>query len=229
MNDSRLFRVGASGGIIFVIMQMVAQGMIQVGGMEPSFTASASEVTRFFTSRDPTLVQIGDYVSALSFVAFIWFLGALRSTLRDAEGESGWLADVAFGCGLISSAISVIGGWSLAFFRVGNGLDPETARLIFDLGNFAFASTWVLLAGMLFAVGAVALRTGAMPRWLGWGSLLLGLGLLAGRAAWTSQAAFTPYVLYWVWLISASVMLMRGAVKRREAHQRGRGVAVSTG
>ncbi len=156
MNDTRLFRAGASGGIIFVLMQMVAQGMIQVGGVEPSFTAAATEISDFFASRDPVLVQIGDYISALSFVAFIWFLGALRSALRDAEGDSGWLADVAFGCGLISSAISVIGGWSLAFFRVGNGLDPQTARLIFDLRNFAFASTWVMLAGMLFAVGAVA-------------------------------------------------------------------------
>lgn len=211
MKKGSMFRLGAAGGIIFVAMQMIAQGMIQVGGAEPPFTASAGEILDFFAARDPLLSQLGGYTSALSFVPFIWFLGAMRSVLRGIEGEGSWMSDVAFGCGLISTAISVIGGWDLAIFRIGEGLDPQIARLGFDLGNFAFASTWVMLGGMLLAVGTLAFRPGAMPRWVGWASLVIAVGLLGARFVWTSQVAFVPYVLYWIWLIGMSVALLRSA------------------
>jgi len=207
-------QIGAAGGIVFVVLQLVSQALIQAGGSEPAFEASAAEIETFFMNRNIQLALTGGYLSVLSIVVFFWFLGALWARLRRAEGEPGWLSLVAFASGLAGmAAILGSGGWELAILRLGQGLEAETLRLLFDLGNFAFAAYWVGLAGMLLAAGVVAIRDGALPRWLGWFGLLVAVALLAVRAVWftASGAKFLPYALFWVWLIAASISLIRRA------------------
>jgi hypothetical protein len=207
---ARLKKFGALAAIAFPVMQMVSQGLIQIGGVEPSFAAPAPEIVSFFEARNPTLFSIGGYVSLLSIVAFLWFLGALWDELRGVEGGSGWLSVVAVASGLVAVAtIASPGGWPLAVFRIDEGLDPQIARLLFDQGNLNFANYWVALGSMLLAVGLIARQSNRFPRWMGWGSLVIGLGLLAARAFWTSAIAFTPYLLFWLWLILFGVMLLR--------------------
>lgn len=205
-----LKKYGAIAAIAFPILQMVAQGFIQVGGMEPSFAAPASEIVTFFQNRDPVLANIGGYISILSLVAFLWFLGALWDEMRTAEGGHGWLSVIAVGSGLVTAA-TLLGsnGWPLAIFRIEEGLDPQMARFLFDEGNMTFANIWVSLGSMVLAVGLVALSTDRFPKWLGWGSVVLALGLFLARLVWTSSAAFAPYVLFWVWMIALGVILLR--------------------
>jgi uncharacterized membrane protein len=45
--------------------------------------------------------------------------------------------------------------------------------------------------------------------WLGWTGLVVGVGLVVARIFWTSTVAFTPYVLFWVWLVAISVVMIR--------------------
>ena len=207
-------QVGAAGGIVFVVLQLLSQALIQAGGSEPAFEASAAEIETFFMNRNIQLALTGGYLSVLSIVAFFWFLGALWARLRRAEGEPGWLSLVAFASGLAGmAAILGSGGWELAILRLGDGLEAEILQLLFDLGNFAFAAYWVALAGMLLAAGVVTIRDDALPRWLGWFGLLVAVALLAVRAVWftASGAKFLPYALFWVWLIAASISLIRRA------------------
>lgn len=209
-------QIGALGGIAFVILQLASQALIQVGGMEPAFDAQAAEIVDFFMNRDPGLARAGAFLSVLSAIALLWFLGALWAALRRHEGEPAWLSLVAFGAGLAGTATLLGaggGGWELALLRLEEGLSPETARLLFDQGNLNFATFGVTLAGMLLAASAVTLRDGGLPRWLGWLGLAVAVGLLAVRAAWATDAGvkFLPYVLFWVWLIAASVALVRRA------------------
>ncbi len=203
MNNARWGQIGAAGGIVFVVLQMAAQALIQVGGAEPPFDAPA----------DTIAFALGDYLSTLSLIAFLWFLGSLWNTLRRAEGEPAWLSFVAAASGLmIVAAVSAGGGWALAVFRKDEGLDPQVARLLFDQGNFAFANAWAMLASLSLATGVVSIRTGALPRWLGWSGVLIAGGLLAARAVWASSGlVFVPFGLCYLWLIATSVVLIRRA------------------
>jgi hypothetical protein len=56
MSKKRWEQIGASSGIIFLVVQFLAQGLIQVGGSEPSFNASAEEILDFFLIRDRLLL-----------------------------------------------------------------------------------------------------------------------------------------------------------------------------
>jgi len=115
---------------------------------------------------------------------------------------------------LVAAAVTLGGGgWALAIFRMEEGLDPVMAQMLFDQGNFTFAQLWVPLAAMLLATGIITLRDGAFSKWFGWYSLIVSLALLVSRAFWAAAggAAFTGYVLFWLWLIIASILLIRGA------------------
>jgi hypothetical protein len=211
MNPShRLKKFGAIAAIAFPVLQMAAQGFFQVGGMEPSFAAPANEILAFFESRNPVLFTIGGYIFILSLVAFLWFLGALWDELSTAEGGSGWLSLITVGSGLVVAAnLAGPGSWPLAVFRTGEGLDPQIARLLFDQGNLNFANIWVALGSMVLAAGLIMRHSDRFPRWLGWSSIVLAIGLLLARAVWTLAVAFAPYVLFWVWMISLGVIFLR--------------------
>jgi hypothetical protein len=212
VRNMNLKKYGAIAAIAYPVLQMVAQGFIQVGGMEPSFAAPAEEIVTFFQNRDPALVEIGGYLSLLSLVAFLWFLGALWDELRTAEGGSGWLSVIAVGSGLVTAA-TLLGsnGWPLAVFRIEEGLDPQLARFLFDEGNIAFANIWVSLGSMVLVVGFIAASTDRFPKWIGWGSVILALGLFLARLVSTTSIAFAPYVLFWVWMIVLGVLFLRRA------------------
>jgi hypothetical protein len=173
-------------------------------------------------ARNSQLFALGDYLSTLSLIAFVWFLGSLWSALRRAEGEPAWLSLVALASGLmIVAAASAGSGWPLAVFRRDQGLDPQIARLLFDQGNFAFANAWTMLASLSLATGIVSIRTQAFPRWLGWAGVLIAGGLLAARAVWASSGlVFVPFGLCYLWLIAISIVLIRRASEnpQRAAH-----------
>ncbi|MFO7538219.1 MAG: hypothetical protein R6X32_09180 [Chloroflexota bacterium] len=51
---------------------------------------------------------------------------------------------------------------------------------------------WVALGSMVLAAGLVMRHSNRFPRWLGWSSLVLAVGLLLARAVWTLAIAFAP-------------------------------------
>jgi len=148
-------------------------------------------------------------------IPLLGFLAVLRGVLRRAEGEAGWLTLVATGAGLLFLALVAEGGfWQIALFRA-DGLDPRTARLLFDLGNFSFAMQWVMVGALAFSVGVIGIRFGAFPAWLSWLGVALGISLVVARLFWASDAAVIPYTLFWAWLVALSVLIFR----RAGAHQ----------
>jgi hypothetical protein len=209
MTEGRLQRFAALGGMLFVLLQMAGQGLIQVGGAEPAFTAPADEILRFFLQRDTTLFAIGGYLSALSFVPYFWFLGALWAFMRGAENGTNWLSITAIASGLVMPAISILGGWELAMLRLGENIDPGMVRQLFDAGNYAFAGVWIPAGSMVLAVSALGLLSGNLPRWFAWFGLATGLALFAARAVWTMQVAFIPYTMLWLWMIAMSLFMVR--------------------
>lgn len=177
--SNKLHQIGAAGGLIFVVLQVIAQGLLQIGGVEPPFRASTDAIMAFFTSRNSQLVEISAFLDGISLIAFLWFLGALWATLREAEGESAWLSLIVVISGVMGMAtVYAPGGWQLAIFRINDGLDEQVARLLFDSGNLAFANLWIFMASLLLAYAAVTLRTGVLPRWTGWAGIVIGVGLL---------------------------------------------------
>jgi hypothetical protein len=61
----------------------------------------------------------------------------------------------------------------------------------------------------VFAVGIIAFKSERFPGWIGWGSIILAIGLLLARWVWTSSIAFAPYVFFWIWMIAMGITTLR--------------------
>jgi len=216
MSNNLWQRLGAASGIVSVI---ILTGRDFIPSRE--YGTAAEEIAR--TCATITTPQTVDVVNSLislmgilGFLGFLFFFGSLWSALRRAEGDDGWLAAAAFGGGLLSLAILFSGG-TISFAAHSNacaGIDPQLWQVLHDVGGGAFFISFFPLAVLLAASAVVAIRFGALPRWLGWMSAFVALTLLVGGIAgidYAREDAGLPYLLFEFWTVITSIVLMRRA------------------
>jgi len=186
-------RLGGAWGIVYVVLLL---GGPSIGGPN---------------------IQLAFLMEILAFLFFLFFLGNLSSALRGAEGSNGWLSATAFGAGLMSVTIKVASAAPILAlrYRTGNGLDPLLARTLQDINDASFYLSFFPLAVLLAAFAIVVIRSGALPKWLGWIAAAVGLafivGGMSGSADLQSEWAGIPMILFTLWVIMVSVALMRRA------------------
>lgn len=180
--------------------------------------ASAQEISDFLAANGSA-----QRTQALLFVlgsgALIWFLGALRSFLSGAEGDSGNLANVAFAAGVGSTILTLAALSFQAGLTLGAGGEALPALVAVMTVLFSVAN--LPLAVMLLAVAILAFRTRALPAWLAWLSVaaaatqtvpLFGLLAESGPLAFDGAVSvYLPYPLYVAWLGCTSFVLFRRA------------------
>jgi hypothetical protein len=154
------------------------------------------------------------YLVALGAVFSVWFLATVRTVVRRAEGAEGRLASTAYGAGLLSVALFVVGSVAMTpvaseligdkAFRYDPALDYHLSQLAGSVSYLTLASAGILAAGLLGAVAVATLRTGLYPRWFGIAGAV-GAGLLV----LTPFLGLLPVLLIPVWTIAASILTMR--------------------
>jgi hypothetical protein len=191
-------RLGAASGALFVILLF--------GGSS--------------TGSDSHAVVVLELIALLLFIPF---LGFLWSTLREAEGPGGWLSTTALAAGLVGITMklgSIGPGWAAREFD-----DPTTAihQALDRMNSVAFIAQMLPDGVMLAAVAIVALKTGALNRWLGWlAAVTAPLLLVNGMFL---DAEFGPaFLLFLLWTLLASVVLTVRPSGARAAGQAGRPV-----
>ena len=203
MSDRMWRRLGAAGGIFYVGLTLLGHDVI--GG----------------TSRP----GIGLLVELLGFVFFAFFLGSLWACLRSAEGDGGWLSAAAFGGGLVALAVRIASVAPVLAAGASEGMDPGNANAIIAMNGASFrwayfSITCLPLGVMLLSTAILAVRTGALPRWLGWASAVVALGLLGALSAAVVSPSPPEWVMGWVilamllfalWTVATSIVLIRRA------------------
>src|SRR3954447_13157226 len=221
MSSRLMAKLGAGSGIAYVGLIVVAGQVGPASGI-PAVSASPHAIGAYITNHSPTSPEwAAVYLEVLALLALVVFVGYLWRVLRDAEGDGGWLAGVALSGGLLSAAIKFasLPAALAALYRADDGISPQVATALIDMNNIAFALTWATTALMLSATAGVALRTGVLPRWLGWSAITIAFGLWASLpfAASTEPPTF---LLALIWIIAASVVLARRVDTPTLAHPR---------
>ena len=52
-----------------------------------------------------------------------------------------------------------------------------------------------------------------LPRWVGWLAIASGAGLALSRISWTSPIWLAPYLMFWLWVITVAVLLLRSSFR----------------
>ena len=187
-------RLGAACGAIFAVVLFVA-----AGDGEAAFSAVRA-------------------VAGLAALAlFIPFLAYVCSILRAADGRDRWLADAAFASGLVGIGLKIVSAIpALALHRAHVADGTQLHKLFDGFDNGTTVIALYPLAIFCAATAAVALRTGALPRWLGVGAGVTAVALAVNGAF--LEASFVPaLLLFLLWNLVASVSLlyrMRGVSSR---------------
>jgi hypothetical protein len=93
-----LARWASLGGVLYVVLFVI--GVIVMFDGEPNSDASPARVIAYYSqSSHRDKINIGWVIAGLGVFFFLWFLAALRQTIRRLEGGDGFL-----------TALTTIGG-----------------------------------------------------------------------------------------------------------------------
>ena len=202
----RLGRVTGITGLATVVLIFTA---VLVGTrQEPTFNATAAAILTYYRSPDTPATELRSIVLTAGLITFVWFVVALTTLLRRAEGEAPWRSTTAMISGVVLAALVLSGDEVAAAFRA-DDLDPQIARYAFDEAHVALANGLVALGSFAVCCGWVITSTGFLPRWLGWLAIASGVGLALSRISWTSGIWLLPYAIFWLWVIIVAVLLLR--------------------
>lgn len=198
-----LARWGALAGAAYVALFVV--GIILIyNGTPDSSSAPAKIIAYYSDGSHRTRMNIGWLVAGLGLFCFIWFLSALRERVRQLEAGDGFLS------GLVTIGGAVYATLSLAAIAIEVGIrtmsDDTYHHTVYPgVIHAADDAAWVLhasggagLASVIVAASLAALRAAAVPKWLGWLGIVVGvlsLGLLV----------FFPWFLAALWILVVSV------------------------
>ncbi len=191
---SRWDRLAPLSGAAFFVLLLVSAIS---SGETPGDYASGREVLSNFAAHESAR-KLSSLLEALAVVFLVLFAGRLRAWLQAGGADA--LASAVFGGAVV---ITVGGaaragiGWALASGH--DSFEPSTAQALHVL----FATHYPAVVGMaifMFAAWGAILRTGALPRWLGWAALPIALAAVA-------PPTLIPLIATGVWIAVASVVM----------------------
>lgn len=215
-SERRWERYAPLAGALAVILWVISVFVIESAD-SPDDDAGGQEIAAYFESEGGTILA-GSFIFMLGTAVFLWFLGSLRARLHWAEGGAGRVTSIVFGSGLVVAAMSMglmapqaAGG--LMVEETNAPMDPGAAQAFEALGDGFFVAAEATVAVFFLAVAVAALRTRALPVWLGWASLVLGI---AAIVPWIGWAVYIWGLPLWVLVVSIWLFLRPGEPARTE-------------
>lgn len=184
-------------GIAFVILFLIGFAVIGNPG------DTGEEILAFY-DESRTRAIVAFFLFMLSGLAYVVFVAALRGVLARGEVEPRVWTGLGFGAGLVSAALMIVGASPVAALGDVAGDAGEGSAGAFDVVNslsYPLITGGIAFSALLaLALGVVALRTGVLPRWVGWVSIVAAPFILVA-------VMFIPIFIFLLWVAIVSVAL----------------------
>lgn len=184
-------------GVLAVVLIIVS---FVVGGETPEADDSLAEVVSYYSDHDTDL-QIASGLLALGGFFFLVFSTTIAGVLRRSQGESGGPSALGFAGGIIFVVgITIFAGLTFTAADVVGDVDPSVIQTLNALGADMFFTVAVGTGAFLLGTGIATLKTGVLPRWLGWAAVVIGVVAI-------TPAGFFGFIALGIWTLIASAML----------------------
>jgi hypothetical protein len=171
MNRSKEWLVPLTG-VVFIVVGILS---FVIGGEPKSADEPVNEIVDFYVDNKDS-VQIGAIGGVVAGVLLIFFGAYLRRVLRAAAGEEEMLSLVSFiGLVLVALGFAIDGTIAFALAEAANDVDPIAVQSLQALWDNDFLPIMLGILAFLWATGISIIRSGALPKWLGWVMILLGI------------------------------------------------------
>lgn len=192
----RWSKLASLTGVLFAVLVVVA--VLTNGSESPEANARPAKVIAYYSAHGSE-VKTSAILFALAFLVVVLFAGALRSYVRPAAEGLGALI---LAGGVMMSVGAIIGsGIEYALAKQIVHLGPQTAQALNVVSDEIFLP--IIAGAFVFAVcsGIAILRGAALPKWLGWAAIVLGI------AAIIPPASFPALLGFVLWSIVVSVLM----------------------
>jgi ABC-type cobalt transport system substrate-binding protein len=197
MNRSRYEWLAPLTGVAFVVLVIIS---FVLQGEPPGADEPAEEIVDHYLDNKDS-IEIGAFLGGVAATLFVFFWGYMRKILRAAEGESGMLSLVALvGAGIIAVGAAIDGTISFAIAERADDIEPASVQTLQALWDNDFLPFAVGSQLLWFAAGISVVRHGALPAWLGWVAILLGVVSL-------TPLGFFAFGVGALWILIVSIML----------------------
>jgi hypothetical protein len=213
--NDRLERYSILAGILATLLWVVGVAMSRgqhvglPGGLPEE---GAGDVLTYFRENEGSVLA-GSWLFMLGSLAFLWFVGALRSRLTRTEDGAGTFATIALGGG-IATAVFTLGmpiGGLVATLGV-TEIEASTAQALNGVEAVFFIGAELSAIVLLTATAAAWLQTRTVATWWAWATILLAVWLVILPIGWIGLLIGLP-----VWTIVTSAILLRRPATERLA------------
>lgn len=197
MSD-RWSRLAPLTGVLFGVIVIAA--LVTGGGETPKASDSAAKVVVYY-AKHRSEIETAGILFALGFLVLVLFAGALRSYLRSTGGADGLGTLVLAGAVLMAAGALALTGIEYGLAHNLHYFTPETARTLNFVSSEMFLP--ILAGGFIFGVcaGLAIVRGAALPSWLGWVAIVIGIVTLVPSASFAALGAFL------IWSIVVSILM----------------------
>jgi hypothetical protein len=165
----------------------------------PDSKASGATVISYYQAHGSDS-KTAEFLFIFAFIFFLFFAGSLRAHLRRTPAAEALSALVLAGATLLVVGIGIFSGLDLALSDQPSRLTPAAAQALNLLNNDMFLL--VLAGGCVFGLsaGLAILRGAALPKWLGWLAIVIGI-------VSATPASFFAFLAAMVWSLIVGILL----------------------
>jgi len=171
LNSSKGWLVPLTG-VAFVVVAIIS---FIVGGEPKDASHPATEIVNWYLDHKDS-VEASSFIGVAATVLLVFFGAYLRDVLRVAAGGADMLSLVSFiGVVVIAIGFAFDTTIQLAIAERADDIDPIAVQSLQALWDNDFVPIALGVLLFLWATGISVVRSGALPKWMGWIMLLLGV------------------------------------------------------
>jgi len=191
-------RIAPLTGVAFFVLTLIS---FAVAGDPPDLDASGAEVIEFYEDEEGKQI-FSAVLAGWAAVFFVFFAGTLRRVLRRAEGtDGGGLSATAFAGGIIFAVgIAIFAAIQFTLADAAGDIGPETAATFHVMNENFFFPAAIGTSVFMLAAGIAVVKTQALPAWLGWVAVLLGVIAV-------TPIGFAGFIGLGIWTLVVSILL----------------------
>src|ERR671924_50616 len=158
-----------AGFIVVAIISFI------VGGEPKDAGHPGQEIVDWYIDNKDS-VEVGAFIGVAATVLLVFFGAYLRNVLRAAAGGTDMLSLVSFiGVVVVAVGFAIDATISIALAERADNIDPIAVQSLQALWDNDFVPIALGVLLFLWATGISVVRTGALPKWIGWIMIVLGV------------------------------------------------------
>jgi hypothetical protein len=159
-------------GVGFVLLGILS---FIVGGEPKSADEPVREIVNYYVDNKDS-IEVGAFIGVAAILLLVFFGAYLRQVLRAAAPEGEILSLVSFlGLVVVAVGFAIDTTILIALSEAADDINPVAVQSLQALWDNDFVPLVLGVLMFLWATGLAVIRTGVLPKWLGWVMVVLGV------------------------------------------------------